>query len=102
MLDGGLKKSDQLAKSKGSHIIAATPGRFVDHVNNGEVKMDRVTYFVLDEGDRMLDDGFGSEVENIGSSIRPDRQMLFFSATWPKKVQDLAKALCEAQQAPIR
>merc|ERR1712066_465015 len=64
--------------------------------------MNRVTYFVLDEGDRMLDDGFEWEVKGIGSAIRSDRHMLFFSATWPKKVQDLAKAMCQGSQRPVR
>mmetsp|Transcript_118105 Transcript_118105/g.217388 ORF Transcript_118105/g.217388 Transcript_118105/m.217388 type:complete len:549 (+) Transcript_118105:106-1752(+) len=99
---GGLGKAEQLRNCKGAHIIAATPGRLADHIQKGEIRMDRVTYFVLDEGDRMLDDGFEWEVKGIGSAIRKDRQMLFFSATWPKKVQDLAKSMCQGSQRPVR
>lgn len=99
---GGMNRHQQMKLTAGAHIIAATPGRFIDHLNKGELLMDRVTYFVLDEGDRMLDDGFGPDVESIGAAIRPDRQMLFFSATWPKKVQDLAASLCHGKKRPIR
>lgn len=99
---GGMSKAVQLKNSMGAHIVAATPGRLMDHVQKGELLMHRVTYFVLDEGDRMLDDGFESDVKSIASAIRTDRQMLFFSATWPKKVQDLAKYMCQGAQPPVR
>jgi len=55
-----------------------------------------------DEGDRMLDDGFGEVIRSIADAIRPDRQMLFFSATWPKNVHDLAKYLCNSERPPVR
>jgi len=99
---GGMSKADQLRSSTGAHIVAATPGRIMAHIQVGEISMDRVTYFVLDEGDRMLDDGFEEQVKGIASAIRIDRHMLFFSATWPKKVQDLARFMCQGSQRPIR
>jgi ATP-dependent RNA helicase DDX5/DBP2 len=99
---GGMNRQHQMKLAAGAHIVAATPGRLMDHLTKGDFSMDRVTYFVLDEGDRMLDDGFGADMQTIGASIRPDRQMLFFSATWPKKVQDLASSLCQGNRRPIR
>ena len=59
------------------------------------VNMKRVTYLVLDEADRMLDMGFEKEVQRIISHIRPDRQTLMFSATWPKEVESLARTYCQ-------
>jgi len=99
---GGLDKSSQLRRAVGAHIIAATPGRLMDCVEGGQVSMKRVTYFVLDEGDRMLDDGFEDQLKSIAREIRKDRHMLFFSATWPKKVQDLAKNMCQGSRRPVR
>lgn len=64
--------------------------------------MERVTYFVLDEGDRMLEDGFEAQVKVINGAIRPDRHMLFFSATWPMQVHRLAKAMCKGAKPPVR
>jgi superfamily II DNA/RNA helicase len=67
-----------------------------------EISMDRVTYFVLDEGDRMLEEGFESQVKVIANAIRPDRHMLFFSATWPMQVHRLAKKMCTGSRPPVR
>mmetsp|Transcript_110002 Transcript_110002/g.284262 ORF Transcript_110002/g.284262 Transcript_110002/m.284262 type:complete len:497 (+) Transcript_110002:1137-2627(+) len=100
---GGRNKREQLRElHRGCHIIAATPGRLTDYVTSGEMSLDRVTYFVLDEADRMLDFGFADEVKSIGKLIRPDRQVCFFSATWPAEVQDLATGLCQNAQQPVR
>lgn len=55
-----------------------------------KTNLKRVTYLVLDEADRMLDMGFEPQIRKIVSQIRPDRQTLMFSATWPKDVQKLA------------
>uniref|UniRef100_A0A7S1SAT0 RNA helicase n=1 Tax=Alexandrium catenella TaxID=2925 RepID=A0A7S1SAT0_ALECA len=100
---GGKQKGEQ-AKNlwRGCHILVATPGRLMDFVQNEEISLGRVTYFVLDEADRMLDCGFQDDVYKIASAIRPDRHMLFFSATWPKEVQDLAQTLCQDGQQPVR
>ena len=56
--------------------------------------MRRVTYLVLDEADRMLDMGFEAQLRKIVSHVRPDRQTLMFSATWPKEVEALAQQHC--------
>lgn len=71
--------------------MIATPGRLIDHLETGTTNLRRVTYLVLDEADRMLDMGFEPQIRKIVSQIRPDRQTLLWSATWPKEVQALAK-----------
>jgi ATP-dependent RNA helicase DDX5/DBP2 len=93
---GGGRKWDQLNKfsHEGSHFVMATPGRLLDCIAEGAVSLRRVTYFCLDEADRMLDMGFVGDMESLGSAIRQDRQMAFFSATWPKEVESLAHNLC--------
>lgn len=98
---GGKQRQDQLNKAKGASLIAATPGRLTDFINTGEVALDRVTYFALDEADRMLDMGFQDEVQNFSNHIRADRHTLFFSATWPKHVQELANNLCQNSETPM-
>jgi len=99
---GGMQKGDQIRGAMGCQIMSATPGRLHDHVAKGDIDMSRVTYFVLDEGDRMLDDGFECQVTAISDAIRPDRHMLFFSATWPMQVHRLAKKLCKGAIPPVR
>jgi len=100
---GGLPKPEQLKALRwGCHVLVATPGRLADLLEQQEVSLSRVTYFVLDEADRMLDYGFQGELDRIAGAVRPDRHMLFFSATWPREVQDLAKALCQGGQQPVR
>lgn len=97
---GGGKKSEQLQKFsyEGSHFVVATPGLLLDCIAEGSVSLKRVTYFCLDEADRMLDMGFLGDMEQLSSTIRPDKQMAFFSATWPKEVESLAYNLCTSGQ----
>ena len=71
-------------------IVIATPGRLIDMLESGKTNLRRITYLVMDEADRMLDMGFEPQIRKIVSQIRPDRQTLMFSATWPKDVQKLA------------
>lgn len=89
---GGVPKSRQVRDLRsGVEIVIATPGRLIDHLEQGNTNLKRVTYLVLDEADRMLDMGFEPQLRKICSQIRPDRQVLMWSATWPKEVQQLAK-----------
>jgi len=89
---GGVPKSRQIkALREGVEIVIATPGRLIDHLEQGNTNLKRVTYLVLDEADRMLDMGFEPQLRKICSQIRPDRQVLMWSATWPKEVQNLAR-----------
>ncbi|KHN76035.1 putative ATP-dependent RNA helicase DDX17, partial [Toxocara canis] len=90
-LFGGAPKSGQARDlERGVDIIIATPGRLMDFLETGKTDLKRCTYLVLDEADRMLDMGFEPQIRKIVSQIRPDRQTLMFSATWPKEVRKLA------------
>lgn len=100
---GGRIRAQQVEEVRwGCHIVGATPGRLVDLVEAGDIDLSRVSFFVLDEADRMLDCGFGDQVTSIASSVRPDRQTLFFSATWGPEVQKLAAKMCHSQAEPVR
>jgi ATP-dependent RNA helicase DDX5/DBP2 len=76
---------------KGVEIVIATPGRLIDFLESRTTNLRRVTYLVLDEADRMLDMGFEPQMRKIVSQIRPDRQTLMFTATWPKEVENIAR-----------
>ena len=75
-------------------MIIATPGRLIDFINDG-FPLSTITQVILDEADRMLDMGFEPQLREILKNVRPDRQTLFFSATWPEEVQNLAKDFCQ-------
>ena len=75
----------------GCEIVIATPGRLIDLIEARKTNLRRVTYLVLDEADRMLDMGFEPQIRKIVDQIRPDRQTLMWSATWPKEVKSLAE-----------
>ncbi|ORC92953.1 putative ATP-dependent DEAD/H RNA helicase [Trypanosoma theileri] len=88
---GGAPKGPQLGMLRqGVHVLVATPGRLIDFLEIKRVNLFRVTYLVLDEADRMLDMGFEPQVRAICAQMRPERQTLMFSATWPKEIQRLA------------
>lgn len=76
---------------RGVEIVIATPGRLIDFLERGVTNLKRCTYLVLDEADRMLDMGFEPQIRKIIKQIRPDRQVLMWSATWPKEVRNLAE-----------
>jgi len=89
---GGVPKYAQARDLKnGVEILIATPGRLIDFLETGATNLKRVTYLVLDEADRMLDMGFEPQIRKILSQIRPDRQTLLWSATWPREIQQLAR-----------
>lgn len=88
---GGAPKGPQIRDlQRGVEIVIATPGRLIDMLEQNKTNLRRVTYLVMDEADRMLDMGFEPQIRKIVGQIRPDRQTLMFSATWPKDVQKLA------------
>lgn len=76
---------------KGVQIVVGTPGRIMDHMDRGTLKLDNVGIIVLDEADEMLDMGFREDIENILSDCPEERQTVFFSATMPKPIMDLTK-----------
>lgn len=91
-LFGGSSKGPQASDlRRGVEIVIATPGRLIDFLETGTTTLQRVTYLVLDEADRMLDMGFEPQIRKILEQVRPDRQILMWSATWPKEVQRLAR-----------
>ncbi|XP_017056140.2 ATP-dependent RNA helicase dbp2 [Drosophila ficusphila] len=88
---GGSSKVPQARDlDRGVEVIIATPGRLIDFLENRNTNLQRCTYLVLDEADRMLDMGFEPQIRKIIEQIRPDRQVVMWSATWPKEVQALA------------
>lgn len=88
---GGAPKGPQMRDlERGVEIVIATPGRLIDFLERGTTNLERCTYLVLDEADRMLDMGFEPQIRKIVEQIRPDRQTLMWSATWPKEVKKLA------------
>lgn len=94
-LNAALHPSISISKSgviilSGVEICIATPGRLIDMLESRKTNLRRCTYLVLDEADRMLDMGFEPQIRTIIEQIRPDRQTLMWSATWPKEVQALA------------
>lgn len=78
---------------RGVDIVVATPGRLLDLMNQGHVSLRDIKFFVLDEADRMLDMGFVHDVKRIISKLPTQRQTLFFSATMPHEINQLAKSI---------
>ena len=79
------------ALAAGAQVVIGTPGRVMDHMARGTLKLDALKVVVLDEVDRMLDMGFRDDIEHILKSVPAERQCLFFSATMPRMIQDLIK-----------
>jgi len=95
---GGLGYGRQIETlSRGVDILIATPGRLLDLVERGNVKLGQVSFFVLDEADRMFDMGFIRDVRRIAASVSKNRQTLLFSATMPN---DIAKLSAEILKNP--
>lgn len=91
---GGVPQSQQVNPLKmGVDILVATPGRLLDLINQGYVKLNDLSIFVLDEADRMLDMGFIHDVRKLIKLIPPKRQSLFFSATMPESIRVLASTI---------
>jgi len=91
---GGTSARPQItAMNRGVHTVVATPGRLLDLMNQGHIRLDRVEVFILDEADRMLDMGFINDVKKIIAEVPKKRQTALFSATMPKSVQSLANGL---------
>ena len=91
---GGVSQHAQtLALRNGTDVLIATPGRLLDLMNQGYVHLDHLEIFVLDEADRMLDMGFIHDVKKVIRFLPRDRQTLFFSATMPPQIAELADSL---------
>jgi len=91
---GGVSQNPQTdALRRGVDILVATPGRLLDLMNQGFVRLDNIRMLVLDEADRMLDMGFVHDVKKIIAKVPARRQTLFFSATMPNEIQNLANSI---------
>merc|ERR1719277_2932556 len=91
---GGAPKGQQMGKYRsGCHTIVACPGRLNDFLEGGQVRLDGVMKLVLDEADRMLDMGFEPQIRKILAKVPRKRHTLFFTATWPKEVRQLASEI---------
>lgn len=100
LLIGGANMERQIRQLKrGPHVIVATPGRLIDHLERRTVKLDKVSMLVLDEADRMLDMGFAPQIDQILKTVPDDRQTLLFSATMPEGVTKIAHSY---MQDPVR
>ncbi|QQP39234.1 ATPdependent RNA helicase DDX42like, partial [Caligus rogercresseyi] len=88
---GGSKWEQSKSFEAGAEIAIATPGRMIDMIKMKVTNLERVTYLVLDEADRMFDMGFEAQVCSICNHVRPDRQTSLFSATFKKKIERLAR-----------
>ena len=89
---GGVGQQPQVNNlARGVDVLVATPGRLLDLMAQGHVKLDKVEMLVLDEADRMLDMGFIVPVRKLVAALPRDRQTMFFSATMPREVEQLAR-----------
>ena len=91
--DGNRYYQELNALKTGASVIIATPGRFISHLTMDNVDMSRVSFFVLDEADRMLDMGFIEDIQKIVSQLPASCQRVMFSATMPPKIRELAVTL---------
>jgi len=88
---GGVGQQPQVDKLRqGPNVLVAAPGRLLDLMNQGFIKLDKIEVFVLDEADRMLDMGFIHDVRRVIAALPKQRQTLLFSATMPEEIQELA------------
>ena len=88
---GGASMMQQLKELKrGVEVVVGTPGRVMDHMRRGSLRPNELEFFVLDEADEMLNMGFVDDIETILKETNPDKKMLFFSATMPQKIKNLA------------
>ena len=97
---GGVGMNPQIdALRRGVDILVATPGRLLDHHQQGTVDLSQIEYFVLDEADRMLDMGFIHDVKKVLALLPKDKQSLLFSATFSDEIRDLANGLLRNPQS---
>ena len=91
--DGNRYDQEMKSLRMGADVVIATPGRLLSHIRTGNVDLSRVSFFVLDEADRMLDMGFSDDILQIAKDLPKDCQTIMFSATMPGKIQQLAHSL---------
>lgn len=96
--DGNRYYQEAKSMKMGADVIIATPGRLISHITMGNIDLSHVSFFVLDEADRMLDMGFSEDIMNIAKLLPDTCQTIMYSATMPAKIEELAKSL---QKNPV-
>ena len=91
--DGVRFEQEKRGLTLGADVVIATPGRLISHLSLGYVDLSKVSYFILDEADRMLDMGFYDDIMQIVKYLPKERQTIMFSATMPAKIQQLAQSI---------
>ena len=91
--DGNRYDQEMKSMRLGADVIIATPGRLISHISMGNIDLSKVSFFVLDEADRMLDMGFSDDIMKIASKLPKNCQTIMFSATMPKDIEKLAQSL---------
>ncbi len=91
--DGSRFDMETRGLKMGADVIIATPGRLLSHIRMGHLDLSRLSFFVLDEADRMLDMGFSDDILSIAKLLPKEHQTIMFSATMPDKIQQLARTL---------
>ena len=91
--DGARYEQEKKGLAMGADVIIATPGRLISHLSLEHVDLSHVSFFILDEADRMLDMGFSDDIMQIVKYLPKERQTIMFSATMPKKIQELARTI---------
>lgn len=91
--DGSRYDQEYKSMKLGADMIIATPGRLISHITMGNVDLGKVSFFVLDEADRMLDMGFHEDILSIAKLLPENCQTIMFSATMPDKIEDLARTI---------
>ena len=93
--DGVRFEQEKKGLTLGADVVIATPGRLISHLSLGYVDLSKVSFFILDEADRMLDMGFADDIMQIVKYLPKERQTIMFSATMPAKIQQLAKTILQ-------
>ncbi len=91
--DGNRYDQEMKSLRMGADVVIATPGRLLSHIRMGHIDLSKVSFFVLDEADRMLDMGFSDDIMQIVAKLPKERQTIMFSATMPDKIQQLARTI---------
>lgn len=91
--DGVRFEQEKKGLTLGADVVIATPGRLISHISLGYVDLSKISFFILDEADRMLDMGFADDIMQIVKHLPKERQTIMFSATMPTKIQQLAKTI---------
>ena len=99
IIGGAAMSRQEKALKRNPHIIVATPGRLIDHIERGNLKLNKVAVLIMDEADRMLDMGFAPQIKKILAAIPDQRQTMLFSATMPNEISSIAG---KYMKSPVR